>query len=72
MTKSLILKTLKYVISLLLGIIIIYFLFRNQDPVKLIEEAQKVEVQWVVWSMIFGALALNFLNEKNNFFKKMV
>ena len=57
MTKSLILKILKYVISLLLGIIIIYFLFRNQDPVKLIEEVQKVKVQWVIWSMIFGSLA---------------
>ena len=57
MTKSLILKILKYILSLVFGISIIYFLFRNQDPVKLIAEAQKVEVQWVIWSMIFGAFA---------------
>jgi len=51
-------KWLKYLASLAFGLTIIYFLFKNQDPVKLIEEIQKVDVKWVVLSMIFGGWAI--------------
>ena len=57
MNKKIALKILKYFASLAFAIGIIYFLFKNQDPVKLVEEIQKVDGKWVVFSMIFGGLA---------------
>ncbi len=50
-------KILKYVASFAFAFAIIYVLFQHQDPVKLFEEIQKVKMEWVVLSMIFGALA---------------
>ena len=58
MKKVIFYKCLKYLASLAFGLTIIYFLFKNQDPVKLIEEIQKVDVKWVVLSMIFGGWAI--------------
>ena len=29
-----------------------YVLFKNQDPIKLIEEIQKVDSKWVILSMM--------------------
>ena len=58
MKKVIFYKWLKYLASLAFGLTIIYFLFKNQDPVKLIEEIQKVDVKWVVLSMIFGGWAI--------------
>ena len=52
------LKSLKYIASLVFAFGIIYFLFKNQDPLKLIEEVKKVNVKWVILSMIFGGWAL--------------
>ena len=57
MNKKIALKILKYITSLAFAIGIIYFLFKNQDPVKLVEEIQKVDGKWVVLSMIFGGWA---------------
>ena len=57
MNKNPLLKILKYITSLGFAFGIIYFLFENQDPIKLIEEIQKVESKWVALSMIFGAWA---------------
>ena len=57
MNKKIVLKVLKYFASLAFAIGIIYFLFKNQDPVKLVEEIQKVDGKWVVLSIIFGGLA---------------
>ena len=51
-------KILKYIISLALAFGIIYLLFKNQDPLKLIEEIKKVDVKWVILSMIFGGWAI--------------
>lgn len=48
---------LKYLASFFFAAIIIYFLFRNQDPVKLVNKISEVELEWVVLSMIFGAWA---------------
>ena len=56
-TKS-ILTILKYTISIGIAFGILYFLFKNQDPIKLIEEIKKVDVKWVILSMIFGGCAI--------------
>ena len=48
---------LKYVASLSFAGFIIYLLFRNQDPVALIEKISEVEFAWVILSMIFGGWA---------------
>lgn len=57
MTKKPILKILKYIASLGFAFGIVYFLFKNQDPVKLVEEIRKVDSKWVALSMIFGGWA---------------
>jgi uncharacterized protein (TIRG00374 family) len=57
MKKGVIWKILKYAASLLLAAIILYFLFKNQDPIQLAKEIQKVDAKWVVFSMLFGASA---------------
>ena len=57
MNKKVLLKVLKYIASLGLAFGILYLLFNNQDPVRLVEEIQKVDGKWVVLSMIFGAWA---------------
>jgi len=48
---------LKYITSLGFAIGILYLLFKNQDPVQLVEEIQKVDGKWVVLSMVFGGWA---------------
>ncbi len=58
MNRKVFLKALKYFASLGFAFVIIYFLFRNQDPLKLIEEIRKVDVKWVILSMIFGGCAI--------------
>ncbi len=58
MNRKVLLKALKYCASLGFAFVIIYFLFRNQDPLKLIEEIRKVDVKWVILSMIFGGCAI--------------
>jgi len=51
-------KSLKYIASLLLAFGILYLLFKNQDPQKLLLDIQKVELKWVIFSMIFGGWAI--------------
>jgi len=55
--KKNIFKTLKYISSLAFAFGIIYLLFKNQDPVQLIKEIQKVDGKWVFLSMFFGGWA---------------
>ena len=43
MNKKVLLKIVKYIASLGFAFGILYLLFKNQDPVKLIEEIQKVD-----------------------------
>jgi glycosyltransferase 2 family protein len=57
MNRKVLLKILKYIASLGFAFGILYLLFKNQDPVKLVEEIQKVDGKWVVLSMIFGSWA---------------
>lgn len=56
--KKKIFKILKYIGSLVFSFSVIYLLFKNQDPVELVSEIQKVEVKWVFFSMIFGGWAI--------------
>ena len=55
--NSILLNIFKYSISFAFAFVIIYALFQHQNPVKLFEEIQKVEMSWIVLSMIFGACA---------------
>ena len=57
MNKKVLLKVLKYIASLGLAFGILYLLFKNQDPARLVEEIRKVDGKWVVLSMIFGGWA---------------
>ena len=57
MNKKIIFKILKYIASLVFAFGIIYLLFKNQDPVQLINEIQKVDGKWVFLSMLFGGWA---------------
>ena len=57
MNNSFVPKILKYLLSIFLTIIIIYFLFKHQDPGALLNELKKVDFNWIILSMIFGALA---------------
>ena len=58
MKKKPLFKILKYIASLGFAFGILYLLFKNQDPIQLIEEIKKVDVKWVILSMIFGGWAI--------------
>ena len=51
-------KLLKYIISLGFAFGLLYLLFKNQDPAKLIEEIGRVDAKWVILSMVFGGTAI--------------
>jgi len=55
--KKILIKILKYITSLGFAFGILYLLFKNQDPVQLIKEIQKVDGKWVFLSMVFGGWA---------------
>ena len=57
MNKKTLLKILKYIASLGVAFGILYLLFKNQDPVQLVKEIQKVDGKWVFLSMVFGGWA---------------
>ena len=48
---------LKYGLSFSFAIAILYLLFQHQNPVELFEEIKKVEMNWVLLSMVFGGWA---------------
>ena len=55
--KNITLVILKYIASLSFAGLIIYFLFRNQDPAALVEKISEVEIGWVFLSIICGGWA---------------
>ena len=57
MNKKTLYKIVKYIASLGFAFGILFFLFKNQDPVQLLAEIQKVDSKWVLLSMIFGGWA---------------
>lgn len=58
MKKNTFLSIIKYFVSLAIAFGILYFLFKNQDPIQLFQEIKKVDGKWVLFSMIFGAWAI--------------
>ena len=58
MNNSFVTKIIKYLLSIFLTIIIIYFLFKHQDPIALVNELKKVDFNWIVLSMIFWSFGV--------------
>lgn len=58
MNKNTFFNFFKYITSLAFAFGILYLLFKNQDPVKLVEEIKKVDGKWVFFSMTFGGWAI--------------
>lgn len=55
--KQFIAKSFKYLILLLIGIVLLYFAFKDQDLDLLLEDLQKAEYIWVFASIFFAYLA---------------
>ena len=51
-------KILKSLFFLALGFALIYYAFKDQNLIELIQRLQNVEIKWVLLSMVFGALAI--------------
>lgn len=49
---------LKYIAFLLLGLVLMYLAFRNQDPKSLLKNLKEVEYSWVYISMLCGFMAI--------------
>ena len=58
MNKKKLFKIFKYIASLGFAFGILYLLFQNQDPVKIVQEIKRVDSKWVFFSMIFGGWAI--------------
>jgi len=50
-------KKIKYVLSLAFALLILYVLFKNQNPISLLNEVKKVKLNWILLSMLFGGWA---------------
>jgi glycosyltransferase 2 family protein len=50
-------QTLKFLVFLVVGIILLWLAFRNVEFEKLIEGLQKADYKWVLLSMLFGLFA---------------
>ena len=50
-------KWIKYILFLVLGLLLLFFAFKNTNLNDLIEEAKKVDLLWIWLSMFFGFLA---------------
>jgi len=55
--KQFIAKSFKYLILLLIGIVLLYLAFKDQDLDLLLEDLQKAEYSWVIASILFANLA---------------
>ena len=51
-------KWIKYVFFLFLGVGLMYLAFKNQSPKALIAQLKDVNYLWVVISMFFGFIAI--------------
>ena len=51
-------KILKPIIFLIIGFLLMYFAFKDQNILELIDRLKSVEIKWVIFSMCFGALAI--------------
>ena len=50
-------KWIKYILFLVIGLLLLFFAFKNTNLNDLIEEAKKVDLLWIWLSMFFGFLA---------------
>lgn len=55
--KQFIAKSFKYLILLLIGIVLLYFAFKDQDLNLLLEDLRKAEYVWVFASVLFAYIA---------------
>lgn len=55
--KQVIAKSFKYLILLLIGIVLLYFAFKEQDLNLLFEDLRRAEYVWVLASVLFAYLA---------------
>tara|TARA_B100001758_G_scaffold105218_1_gene90158 strand:- start:77213 stop:78241 length:1029 start_codon:yes stop_codon:yes gene_type:complete len=55
--KRNIFNILKYLLSFGVAFGLLHLLFKNQDPLNLIQEIKKVNGKWIILSMIFGGWA---------------
>jgi len=55
--KQFIAKSFKYLILLLIGIVLLFLAFKDQDLNLLLEDLQKAEYAWVIASILFANLA---------------
>ena len=51
-------KILKYLLFLTIGGILLVLAFKNQDPLELLKNLLEVKFNWVLLSILFGALAI--------------
>tara|TARA_B100001142_G_scaffold85490_1_gene86856 strand:+ start:4949 stop:5974 length:1026 start_codon:yes stop_codon:yes gene_type:complete len=57
MKRTVLLNIVKYIFSFGFAFGILYLLFKDQDPLNLIEETKQVNGKWIILSMIFGGWA---------------
>ena len=57
MKRTVLLNIVKYIFSFGFAFGILYLLFKDQDPLNLIEEIKQVNGKWIILSMIFGGWA---------------
>jgi len=58
--KAKLLSTIKYLLFLSLGILILYAVFKDQDLDKMLEDLRNAEYKWLIFSMLFGYAAYIF------------
>jgi uncharacterized membrane protein YbhN (UPF0104 family) len=58
--KAKTLSLLKYVFFLGLGVLFLYFVFRDQDIEKMLQDLRNADYGYLIFSMIFGYAAYLF------------
>lgn len=58
--KAKLLSSIKYLLFLSLGILILYAVLKDQDLDKMLEDLRNAEYKWLIFSMLFGYAAYIF------------
>ena len=58
--KAKLLSTLKYLLFLSLGVLILYVVFKDKDLDKMLVDLRNAEYKWLIFSMLFGYAAYIF------------
>ena len=51
------LKSLKYILFLLISTVLMYFAFKDQNLLEIVSKLSSIEYKWLIISILFGALA---------------